>query len=66
MKKAYIEPSVMVNYIGTAMMICGSGDVTTSGLNDPIGYGGVDKEGTKDPASRRHNDVWEDEEEDLY
>jgi len=25
MKKTYIEPSVMVAYVGTATMICGSG-----------------------------------------
>ena len=65
MKKTYIEPTIMVTNIGTAKLICGSGDVTTSGLNDPIGYGGVDTEGEKDPASRRHNDVWAEEEEDL-
>lgn len=62
MKKAYIEPSVMVNYIGTAMMICGSDGVTSGGDVKGIDYGGVDEEGTKDPASRRQYDVWEDEE----
>ena len=65
MKKTYIEPSIMVAYIGTARLICGSGDVTSNGVENPIGYGGVDEEGTKDPASRRQYDVWEEEEEDY-
>ena len=45
--------------IGTESMICNS--VTS---DSGIGYGGVDAEGAKDPASRRHcRDVWDDEEE---
>ena len=67
MKKTYIEPSVMVAYVGTATMICGSGDVASGGDVDDIGYGGVDEEGELDPASRRqHRDVWEDSEEEEY
>jgi len=63
MKKTYIEPSVMVAYIGTATMICGSEDVKSSGDVDDINYGGVDEDGELDPASRRRRrDVWEDEE----
>ena len=46
--------------LGTEMIICGSQDITSS--NDEITYGGVDEGGTIDPASRRHRDVWEDEE----
>ena len=65
MKKAYIEPSVMVANIRTSMMICGSDGVTSGGDVKGINYGGVDEEGTKDPASRRHNDVWADEDEEL-
>lgn len=62
MKKTYIEPSVMVAYIGTAMMICGS-EVKSSGATDDIDYGGVDEDGELDPASRRRRrNVWEDEE----
>jgi len=41
-----------------AVMVCGSKDITS---DKGIDYGGVDEEGEKDPASRRH-DVWEDEE----
>ena len=62
MKKTYIEPSVMVAYIGTTAMICGSQDITS---DKGIDYGGVDEDGELDPASRRRRrDVWEDEELD--
>ena len=65
MKKAYIEPAIMVAYIGTEMIICGSDSVKSSGSTEEITYGGADEEGTKDPASRRHHDVWAEEEEEL-
>ena len=42
MKKTYIEPSVMVAYIGTTAMICGSQDITS---DKGIDYGGVDEDG---------------------
>jgi len=50
--------------IETGLMICASGSVISSGTTDEIEitYGGVDEEGTLEPASRRH-DLWEDEEE---
>lgn len=60
MKKTYRQPSVMVEEAVPLTFICGSMDVTSS--NDEINYGGVDVEGTKDPAVRRQRDVWEDEE----
>jgi len=62
MKKIYLEPSVVVAYIGTATIICGSQDIKSGGDIDDIDYGGVDEEGEKDPASRRRHDLWEDEE----
>ena len=62
MKKTYQQPSVVMAYIGTATIICDSQDITSN--NGDITYGGVDEEGTKDPASRRKYDVWEDEEEE--
>ena len=65
MKKAYIEPSVMVEDVESTEMICSSNGVTSSGATEEITYGGIDEEGTKDPASRRHRDVWEDEDEKL-
>jgi len=57
MKKTYLQPSVEMSNMETEQMIC---DSVTS--NNGIGYGGVDENGMKDPASRRYrNDVWEDE-----
>ena len=41
-----------------ASLICGSQDITS---DKGIDYGGVDEEGTMDPASRRY-DVWGEEE----
>ena len=41
-------------------MICGLQGVTSE---KDIGYGGVDEEGTKDPASRRYRNEWEEEED---
>jgi hypothetical protein len=40
-------------------------DLGTKARRQGIGYGGVDEEGTKDPASCRQFDVWADE-EDTY
>ena len=40
--------------------------MTASGVSDPdrdIDYGGVDEEGSKDPASRRKS-LWDDEDEE--
>lgn len=62
MKKAYIEPSVMVDCsIETEMIICASNGISSSGATEDITYGGVDEEGTKDPSSRRYNNVWDEE-----
>lgn len=59
MKRIYQQPSVeMANY-GMEEMICASKDITSE-LG--IDYGGVDEDGTKDPASRQNCSVWEDEE----
>ena len=60
MKKEYISPStdVTVTRAGTLM--------TASGVSDSdrdIDYGGVDEEGSKDPASRRKS-LWDDEDEE--
>lgn len=61
MKKKYIQPSIKSVEIKMTKMVCGSQDISS---DKGIGYGGVDDEGNKDPASRRHRDVWEEEEED--
>jgi hypothetical protein len=57
MKKTYLQPSMAMDIMMTESMICNS--VTSE---NGIGYGGVDENGTIDPASRRHRDMWEDEE----
>lgn len=57
-----MQPSYKAIEIKMTMMVCGSQDISS---DKGIGYGGVDEEGNKDPASRRHRDLWEEEEEDL-
>ena len=61
MKKTYIRPLMEVEAEEPETMICGSQDITGSD-GYGITYGGVDEEGTMDPASRRR-DVWEEEDE---
>ena len=56
MKKTYIKPSVEVDGMETETFICGS---VTSEIG--IDYGGVDEDGDKDPVSRLHRDVWDEE-----
>jgi hypothetical protein len=64
MKKIYLQPSTEMVILGTTTIICGSQDITS---DNGIDYGGVDEDGTKDPASRRQRNEWEDEEEEeLY
>lgn len=46
----------------TENIICSSQGVQS---NNGIGYGGVDSNGTIDPASRRRRDLWNDEEEEY-
>ena len=60
MKKIYVRPSMSEVVIGSTQFLCGSGVSSSKG----IGYGGVDNGGTKDPASRRYQYDWDDEEED--
>ena len=60
-KNTYIEPSVEVEGMENEDFICASDSITSSGV-EGITYGGVDEEGTMDPASRRSNTVWDDEE----
>ena len=68
MKKNYMTPATEWLFVKSASLLTGSG-VSGSGNGDApgsdIGYGGTDDEGNMDPAARRHNDVWEDEEEDA-
>ncbi len=60
MKKVYIEPSIAMDSMDSEQMVCASQDIVSSGATGDITYGGVDEEGTLDPASRRFDDVWED------
>jgi len=61
MKKNYIAPSSMVSFLELQQMMAGSGVAGKVEDDVAIGYGGIDKDGTKNPSSRRGN-VWEDEE----
>lgn len=58
MKKTYIKPSVEVDGMEAETFICASQGVTST---MGIGYGGVDEDGDKDPASRRYSGVWDEE-----
>lgn len=55
MKKTYYCPSVRIVRFQSTVIICASNGVSGHG----IGYGGVDKEGTVNPESRRSTD-WSD------
>lgn len=59
MKKTYIKPSIEMDCMDTEQMVCASNDITSNGLDTDITYGGVDEEGTLNPASRRQS-IWED------
>ena len=62
MKKTYLQPSLVMAETELVTLVCGSQDITSGSDVNDIGYGGVDEGGTKDPASRRHRSVWDDEE----
>jgi len=68
MKKNYIAPNVEITEIELQQLLAGSPEVTGKvGGSEAIGYGGIDENGTKDPAARRRRkDVWADEEEDDF
>ena len=56
-----MKPSILTVRTTPATMLCGSQDVKS---DNGINYGGIDEEGSKDPASRQKTqDIWEDEEE---
>jgi hypothetical protein len=58
MKKTYITPQMEITEMETASMLANSDSI--KGL-DGTSYGGVDEDGTKDPASRQWNG-WDDDE----
>ena len=60
MKKTYMAPvTEMIKMDITEQLL------TVSGGDKNIGYGGVDEDGEKDPASRRRRDVWDEGEEEY-
>ena len=58
MKKMYSKPQMELVEMATAYMLANSDSI--KGL-DGTSYGGVDEDGTKDPASRQYNG-WNDDE----
>ena len=63
MKKAYLQPATEVLKLSLHGLLMASG---VQSDNKGIEYGGVDEEGTQDPAARRHRDAWDDDiEEDV-
>lgn len=59
MKKYYIAPSISLDELEVGTIIAQSTGVTAPGQEPPIGYGGLDKEGTQDPSAKSRNE-WED------
>lgn len=66
MKKNYIIPKTVCFNIETEDLLGVSGGGDSSAPGNDIRYGGVDEDGTKDPASRRYRNEWEEEEEEEY
>jgi len=62
MKNTYLQPSAEMENMEVESFICSSQVVTSE---NGITYGGVDENGTLDPASRKYHDEWE-ENEDEY
>ena len=63
MKTRYISPEIKVVLISVEHFIADSGVVGNTKDYD-IGYGGIDESGDKDPASRKDNGVWDEEEDE--
>lgn len=60
MKKEYFAPQTLVVRTETEQLLSGSGIQS----NYDIDYGGIDEDGTKEPAARRQNVAWDDDEDD--
>lgn len=61
MKKTYLQPYIEMDFTETETMICASQDIISGGDVSGITYGGVDENGTIDPASRHQHDLWDEE-----
>lgn len=59
MKKNYIAPSMSMDELTLGTIIAQSGGLTATSLDDMPGYGGLDKDGSKDPSAKSRNE-WED------
>lgn len=65
MKRLYTTPATWTEAMETTDMIATSNSVSAEIGSSTLKYGGVDVDGTMDPAARRFEvDIWEDEEED--
>ncbi len=62
MKRRYISPKAMPESIDSQLMST-SNSVNAEMGNTQIKYGGVDVDGSLDPAAR-YLDIWDDEEEE--
>ena len=68
MKKNYIAPQTTVAVVQAQPLLTANSTSIWSdmGPGTGIGYGGVDTGGVKDPSSRFHNKLWDDDEEDEW
>jgi hypothetical protein len=57
-KKYYVQPTLTIEKIAPAKLVCNSQAVTS---DVGIDYGGVDEEGTVTVESRRHRTAWDEE-----
>ena len=61
MRKIYMAPVASIVAATTQSFLAASGVSGGEGTGSDIGYGGVDDDGSKDPSSRRHRDIWDDD-----
>ena len=61
MKKMYSKPQMEVISVSVAGMLANSNSITGP---EGTSYGGVDEDGSITPSTRRHQGVWDDDEED--
>ena len=62
MKKQYISPEVICQQIYLDSLLDNTSITNVTGTDNPIDVGGNAEEGGSD--SRRHRDIWADEEEE--
>lgn len=60
MKKNYIAPKTTVTAVQPQALLTNSKSIWSDDTG--IGFGGVDHTGGMDPASRWHNSLWDDDE----